>query len=366
MTTAKQALAQAYTEYWDVKRIANDLRTTFLQTKAKELSKNGKLDEKNVYSQLIANEKQRKSARKIKYVLNKVLGGGVTKISLLNRNGEWEEITDKEKIEKGCATENASKYRQTESTPCMQGQLAEEIGYLGDTNAAQRILDGTYITPPGTNQYTTEFIHQLRYDQNAQNEPPTATLPTKEYIQGWKKKKEFTSAGKTGWTFSHSKTCALNQNAADFEATMAHIPYITGYAPKEWKVGVDIMIYKKANLDRVDKLRTIVLKEADANFNDGRLGRDMMNHAERNNMIAREQYGSRKGHSSIDHAINKRLSYDMMRLFRSPGALCSNDAKSCYDRILHSIVALSMKRLGIPEPPIECMLKFIQNMDHYI
>ena len=30
------------------------------------------------------------------------------------------------------------------------------------------------------------------------------------------------------------------------------------------------------------------------------------------------------------------------------------------------LVALSMKRLGIPEPPIECMLKCIQNMDHYI
>ena len=83
-------------------------------------------------------------------------------------------------------------------------------------------------------------------------------------------------------------------------------------------------------------------------------------------MIAREQYGSRKGHTSIDHAVNKRLSYDLMRMFRSPGALCSNDAKSCYDRILHSIVALAMKRLGMPEPPIECMLRCIQTMDHYI
>jgi hypothetical protein len=366
LTTAKQALAQSFAEYWDLKRTANDMRTTFLQTKAKELSRQRNVDEKNVYAQLLATEKQRRSARKIKYVLNKVLGGGVTKISLLNQNGEWEETTDKENIEKGCATENAKKYRQTEATPLMQGQLAEDIGYLGDTNAAQQILDGVYETPQGTNQYTREFIQQLQYDQNATNNAPMATLPTTDYVNGWKKKKEFTSAGKTGWTFSHSKTCALNQNAADFEATMAHIPYITGYAPNEWKVGVDIMIYKKINLDRVDKLRTIVLKEADANFNDGRMGKDMMNHAEKYNMIAREQYGSRKGHSSIDHAINKRLSYDMMRLVRSPGALCSNDAKSCYDRILHSIVALSMKRLGIPEPPIECMLKCIQNMDHYI
>ena len=290
----------------------------------------------------------------------------MTKISLLNHQGEWEETTDKQRIEKGCATENASKYRQTEATPCMTGQLARDLGYLGNTDSAQNILDGTYIPPQGTNRYTEEFLQQLKYDPKAFNEPPTATLPTRDYVSGWKKKKEFTSAGKSGWTFSHSKTCALDQHSADFEATMAHIPYITGYTPNEWQVGVDIMIYKKINLDRVDKLRTIVLKEADANFNDGRLGRDMMNHAEKHNMIAREQYGSRKGHTSIDHAVNKRLSYDLMRMFRSPGALCSNDAKSCYDRILHSIVALSMRRLGMPEPPIECMLKCIQTMDHYI
>ena len=362
----KQSTAQAFTMYWDVKRRATDLRITFLQTRAKELSKVRKLDENNVYLQLIASEQQRRSARKIKFVLHKVLGGGVTKISILNQQGNWEETTNKQEIEQGCAEENASKYRQTEGTPCMNGQLQEDLGYLGNTTSSQAILDGTYIPPEGTNQYVTEFIQHLQYDPNAHNNPPSATLPTEKYIQGWKNKKEFISAGKSGWTFSHSKTCALNQNSADFEATMAHIPYITGYTPLEWQVGVDIMIYKKANLDRVDKLRTIVLKEADANFNDGRLGKEMMDHAERHNMIAREQYGSRKGHSSIDHAVNKRLSYDLMRSFRHPGALCSNDAKSCYDRILHSITAIALKRLGMPEPPIDCMLKCIQKMAHYI
>ena len=362
----KHAIAQAYSTYWDVKKKADELRLTFLQTKAKELAKVRNIEEKNVYLQLIAGEQQRKSARKIKYVLNKVMGGGVTKISLMNRQGIWEETTNKQAIEKGCAEENASKYRQTETTPCMRGQLQEDLGYLGNTASSQAILDGTYIPPEGTNPYITEFLQQLQYDPNAHNKPPIATLPTEAYTQGWKRKKEFTSAGKSEWTFSHSKTCALDQNASDFEATMAHIPYITGYTPLEWQVGVDIMIYKKANLDRVDKLRTIVLKEADANFNDGRLGKEMMDHAERHNMIAREQYGSRKGHSSIDHAVNKRLSYDLMRAFRHPGALCSNDAKSCYDRILHSITAISMRRLGMPEPPIECMLKCIQKMAHYI
>jgi hypothetical protein len=122
--------------------------------------------------------------------------------------------------------------------------------------------------------------------------------------------------------------------------------------------------YKRAN--HIDKLRTIVLTEADYNFNNKKLGRDAIAHAERNNLIALEQYGSRKGKQAIDQALNKRLSYDILRMTRQPGALCSNDAKSCYDRVLHSIVALAFRRIGIPKQPTECMLQCIQEMKQYM
>ena len=186
-----------------MKRKADDLRVTFLTNKARALSNTRNLDEKNIYSQLLANEKQRRSARKIKFVLKTVLGGGVTKISLVNNRGEWEEITDKEKIKDGSANENKKKYRQTESTPCMQGQLATDLGFIGNTAAGQQLLEGRYIPPPGTSQYTTELLDQLQYHPSALVDPPEAILHTKDYIDGWIKKKEFTSAGKSGWTFSH-------------------------------------------------------------------------------------------------------------------------------------------------------------------
>ena len=113
-------------------------------------------------------------------------------------------------------------------------------------------------------------------------------------------------------------------------------------------------------------MRTVVLTEADFNFNNKILGKMTMDHAEAVKAIPKEQYGSRKGHNSIEHAINKRLTYDILRQFRSPGALCSNDAKSCYDRIIHSIAMLAYRRLGIPIPPVQCMVKTIQNMKHHV
>ena len=70
--------------------------------------------------------------------------------------------------------------------------------------------------------------------------------------------------------------------------------------------------------------------------------------AERGTNIPKEQYGRRKGKNAIMHDINKRLIYDMIHLQRQPPTLCSNDAKSCYDCIVHSVVSMAMQQMGTP------------------
>ena len=46
--------------------------------------------------------------------------------------------------------------------------------------------------------------------------------------------------------------------------------------------------------------------------------------------------------------------------------MCSNDAKSCYDRIVHLVASLAMQRVGAPVEPIVCMFTTIQNLQHRI
>ena len=55
------------------------------------------------------------------------------------------------------------------------------------------------------------------------------------------------------------------------------------------------MIQKKAKVNLVSKLRTLVLTDAGFNHNNKILGRRTLQHAEKHNLIAKEQYGSRKG-----------------------------------------------------------------------
>ena len=76
----------------------------------------------------------------------------------------------------------------------------------------------------------------------------------------------------------------------------------------------------------VDKLRTIILFDPEANQNFKFLGRAVMAHAEQHNQLAAEQYGSRKRKTAILHALNKRLTYDILRQTKTAEALCSNDA----------------------------------------
>ena len=231
---------------------------------------------------------------------------------------------------------------------------------------SQDILNRTLEYPAGTSAYTI-FIKELQGGPTIHHPALQAFMETASYQQGWKKMKERTSAGISGVTFGHMKACAEDLELSNFEATISHIPYATGFVPELWKKGVCCMLPKKANSIKVTDLHTILLQECEYNFNNKKnAGRDAMSHAELNNFITPEQYGGRKGKRAIDHVLNKCLSYDLIRFSRRPTALCSNDAKLCYDRVLHSIISIAFCRIGFPEPPIDCMINCIQQMKYYI
>lgn len=75
---------------------------------------------------------------------------------------------------------------------------------------------------------------------------------------------------------------------------MANVPFISGYSPKHWKPGINVMLEQAKDNFRVNKLLIFVLYKADFNLNNMYIGRDMMYKAEKKGILAKEQYGSRK------------------------------------------------------------------------
>jgi hypothetical protein len=263
--------------------------------------------------------------------------------------------------------EGRKRYLQSSITPMMQEPLLSDFGYLGMTQAADAVLDGTYVPPPAVDEMTKKFLSHLKRPDLGTVIPALNHLfTTDDFINSWKRMRSTTSSSPFSPLFTDFIAGCSDRETAALDAAMANIPLMTGYRPVSWRQAVDAMIPKKTVSALVCKLRIIVLFNALLNLINKRVGRDMIQQAERLEAIPKEVYGSRKHHRSVECALNKVLSMDILRQRRRPAALCSNDAKSCYNRILHSIASIAMRRLGVAPEVCHMLFGTLQDIRHYI
>ena len=118
---------------------------------------------------------------------------------------------------------------------------------------------------------------------------------------------------------------------------------------------------------RPDELRTIVLLEGDYNqclkliF-----GKRMMRNSEHATDYPTSQFGSKRGSRSIEAVRLKRMTLDIIRLNRQPASIITTDLHSCYDRIVHSVGALSARKNGVQPQPIQMMIDTLQKSTNTI
>jgi len=102
------------------------------------------------------------------------------------------------------------------------------------------------------------------------------------------------------------------------------------------------MIPKKAGNYMVTDLWTLILYDAEFNATLKWLERIIMDRAKSLQALAPEQYGSQIDHATIFQSLNMQLTYDLIRQQHLTAAICLNDAKACYDRIVHTFAALAL------------------------
>jgi len=211
--------------------------------------------------------------------------------------------------------------------------------------------------------YTTKLLVHLRRPPGTQD---VTIRSENEYNYGWQKARETTSSSPSGVHFGHYIAGIEDMVIAKLNRLMATIPMLTGISPTRWRTTLNVMLEKMAGNCWVEKLRIIMLFEADFNNNNKWLGKAVMAQAESNQALAEEQYGSRKGKAAGIQCLNKRLFYDYIRATCQPAALCSNDAKSCYNRIILIIAALCLCRLGAPIKATESMITTLAQLRHHV
>ena len=191
-------------------------------------------------------------------------------------------------------------------------------------------------------------------------------IPMDDYTSFWRRAKEQTASGPSDLHLGTQKSGSYSSVVSKLDVIMTSLPLSTGYSPKRWQKCTDAMLLKKLGLYLLTKLWTIWFFQVDANYPFKYMGREMMKSAETFNQCAIEQYVSRKRHKAIDQAVNKCLTFKILRQKRIAGALCANNALSCYDRICHMVASLNMQQQGVPESAVVCMPTTLQNMEHTI
>ena len=351
-------LLESKAEYNNIKEHHETHRQTYLEELASALAEQNKTSKLNELNQLRQRETQRELFRRIKR-----LNGDqslATTFVRVNQDGITTDITEQTAMEEAIIPINREKFHQCEQTcPFLLEPLVTDFGYHGEGDKMKCFREGNYAPPETLDPITKEYINVCQSTQ------PTTALSSNrtalDYKNSWNKMKEKTSS--RSLHFGHFKASCKHDLITTVNYILAEIPFQTGYSPVRWQNATDVMILKKMGIYDVDKLRTIVLYEADFNHNNKYLGKIMMNQAMDKKLIAPEQY-STPGRKAIDHALNKRLIFDIARYQKSSLAMTSCDLKSCYDRIVHTPAIMAVERLGIPSEPITSMFKTIESASH--
>ena len=310
--------------------------------------------------------KQKASYARIRRITGKSSKQGITYVEDTDDYDVTTAHFTKNDIEQACMREGFARYAQSQETPFFQEPLYSLLGPLGHQQVVSQILDGTFQCPHDVDEFTKKFIEELQRPHSINPDSISGEVSTHDHIQGWKHMKKTTASSPFGPSFTDYIAGSQDVKIAEVDAAIASIPALTGSCPPSWQKAVDVMIPKKTDSAHVKKLRIIVLFHALFNMFNKRVAKIAVKEAEACGIIPHEAYGSRKGYRATDCGLNKVLTLDIARQRHEPVILCSNDAKSCYDRIIHPVANICLQRLGVAPLTIAIMFATIQHMDHHI
>ena len=198
------------------------------------------------------------------------------------------------------------------------------------------------------------------------NSEISIVISPEEFRHFWGRAKEGTASSISGVHFGHYKAAVKYELLSEFLAKQVTLIARTGHPPKRWSRGLTVMLEKIAGLALVNKLRAILLMEADFNMHNKIIFGKRMLDAVRDTGVIPEEHFSDKERTTEDGKFSNVLTSDLSRQKQQRMFSISADAGNCYDRIHHAVMALVFLALGVPTGAIAAMLKSIQLMQFFL
>ncbi len=169
----------------------------------------------------------------------------------------------------------------------------------------------------------------------------------------------------SGINFGHYKSATYSDVITNFLSWKITLIAQGRCPPDHWGHGLQVMLEKVAGVALVNKLRAILLMEANFNYmNKWIFGFEVINKMYAFGYAAGDQY-SQKESAAEDAKIDNKLTMDILCQLCHPLATMSANADKCYDRINHIIMSLLLLSIVGSMGPVVAMLHPIQSMKFY-
>ena len=160
---------------------------------------------------LVHREIVRKTWSIIRSALHKKRGGSVSAVEICH-NGIYHRYKGKERLEAGLQNSLSDRFKMTNGTHMRSGQLNQDFGVLGNTTAATKVLEVTYVAPEGSNESVVRMLKIIEEVAVGVKDRAVDILITLQYyIQYCTVCREKTSSSVSGIYFGYWKGHSVNQ-----------------------------------------------------------------------------------------------------------------------------------------------------------
>ncbi len=314
---------------------------------------------------IIGREEQKSMWRWINRALDKPSLGAIPFVQQ-TEDGQVVDITDTDKMNREIQTVTEKRFDLSMSAPITMSSLRSHLGFLSDTDFANSLLAGDVHIPWDVDDVTATILDKIiRLFGILREGHSKIDLTANHFRHYWRGFKERTSSLISGIHAAHYKLATYSEVITNFLARKVTLIPRGGCPPDRWGHGLQVRLEKVAGVALVNKLRAILLMEADFNYmNKWIFGHKAINKMYPLGYVAEDQY-SQKESTVKDAKLDNKLTMDLSRHLWHPLATMSADADKCYDRINHIIMSLLFLAIIGTISPVVAMLHPIQSMKFY-
>jgi len=215
---------------------------------------------------IIGREEQKSMWRRINRAVDKPTLGAIPFVQRVE-NGIVVDISTTDEMNREIQAVTEKRFDLSMSAPITMSSLRTRLGFLSDTDFANSLLTGDVHIPWDVDDVTATVVEEvIRLFGLLREGHGVVEITADHFRYYWRRFKERTSSSISGIHAGHYKSATHSATVTNFLAQKITLIARGGCPPDRWGHGLQVMLEKVAGVALVNKLRAILLMEADFNY----------------------------------------------------------------------------------------------------